>query len=264
MASSKLQPSASSTYDPSSQSQLKYACLFPKHEEYATLLNLFPGNNAHAPWGTEGAFSIAATVIVDGKPVGRLESKSINEKENIRLCFDDLSANFAKSSQGICLIDLYHAKEIPVEVYLSHVHRETGVYIAYPALSFVGDQLYPKTHTHQLENTLFWPGVLASEHVQPCIAILNPYEVPMSFQVHLVRGDGSKDQTKVLQLKPHTSKTYALEMLFPKENLSLYDPERRTSLCVAAQYKVVTYMVLRDRSSGIISTIDHLHAYCLH
>jgi hypothetical protein len=245
-------------------SRLQFASLIPKIDDYVTLLNLFPGNNAHAPWGTTGWFFLEVTVYVDSKPVGKIRSKCINEKGNIRLNFDEMVHSLPPKSQGICVIDLHHAKEIPVEVYLSHVHRESEVYVAYPALSFAGDQIYPKSHTQQLENTLFWPGITASKYVQPCISVINPYSVGMNFQIHLLGGNGSKEQTKVLHLKPYSTKTYSLEMLFPHQKTNLFDADLKTSLCVAAQYKVIAYMVLRDRDTGIISTIDHLHVYCLY
>jgi hypothetical protein len=249
---------------PGQRARLQFACLFPDPGEYATQLNLFPGNNAHAPWGTEGQFQLNVGLYSQSMNVGNLESPLVDASGNIRLQLDSALSTGSQISGGIALIDLDHESTIPVEIYLSHIHRKSQVYIAYPALSFAGDQLYPTVHTHQLENTLFWPGISCSKEVQPGVVVVNPYRSIMSFQVHLIRGDGSREHAEVIQIAPRSSGIYLLESLFPCEDLLASSGEMRASLCVSAQYKLVAYMMLRDRAAGVITSIDHLHTYCLY
>jgi hypothetical protein len=51
-----------------------------------------------------------------------------------------------------------------------------------------------------------------------------------------------------------------MDELFP--GVPIVDGE--VSLCIGAQYKLVAYIIISNRSQSIISTIDHLHAYCLY
>jgi hypothetical protein len=263
MATATLNSRPGLPYDTDAMSQLKLACLVLPVDQYATVLNLFPGNNAHPPWGTHGSFFFSAMLYVQGHPAGRLHSPCVSERGNIRVNFDELTELLPAPAQSLGVVELNHARNIPIEVYLSHIHRQTGVYVAYPAMAFVGDQLYPTVHTQQLENTLFWPGLMTTEHTESCVAVLNPYEVTMGFQVHLLRGDGQRNQSQLLRLKPFETAMLAVEELFPGTTESGAN-EEKTSVCVAAQYKLIAYMVLRDRATGIITTIDHLHTYCLY
>jgi len=129
-------------------------------------------------------------------------------------------------------------------------------------LPFVGDVLYPTTHTQQLENTLFWPGLLPNKHMLMSVAVANPFPLVMGYQVHLFRADGTKEQSEVFRLKTCTMAIHSLEELFP-EGMAAVGPDGRSAVCVAAQYKLIAYMVVRDRATGIISTLDHMHTYCL-
>jgi hypothetical protein len=263
MATATLIPNSPLPYNTGAQSQLKLACLILPANQYATVLNLFPGNNAHPPWGAQGSFFFSATIYIQGHPTGRLHSPCVSESGNIRVNFDELTDLLPVSAQSLGIVELHHAHDIPVEVYLSHIHRHTGVYVAYPATAFVGDQLAPTVHTQQLENTLFWPGLMTTEYTESCVTVLNPFEVPMGFQVHLLRGDGQRNQSQPLRLKPFETVLLALEELFPGA-VKPGAAEENISLCVAAQYKLIAYMVMRDRATGVISTIDHLHTYCLY
>ena len=168
------------------------------------------------------------------------------------------------SDGGMMIIEYFHAKDIPVEVYTNHVHRETSSYFATNAIAFTGDQLYPDVHTTQLENTLFWPGVLCNEDVDTRVVVINPYKLTFSFQIHLILGDGNRKQTTVLKLAPYTSGIYSLEELFSDEIEDLFDFTGKNSICVASQYKQVSYAMIRDRRTGIVTTMDHLHNYCLY
>jgi hypothetical protein len=158
------------------------------------------------------------------------------------------------------VVDFHHAKEIPVELYLSHIHRKTGAYIAYPGIGFLGDQLYPEVHAQQLENTLFWPAISEDVVSQTSLALLNPYKVSFAYQVSLFEQGLLIAQTDTMRLPPLRVVRHFTADLFPEIVLT----NRQISLCVAAQYKLVAYVIISNRDSGIISTIDHLHAYCLY
>lgn len=250
-------------YDPDRMVVIKLASLLPATDEYSTLINLFPGINAHPPWGTHGVFFLSITLFSHGNEVGKIHSGLVSEGGNIRVDFDDLTHLFGSPEYGLCIMDLHRASDIPVDLYLAHVHRRTGVYVAYPALAYVGSQLYPTVHTDQLENTLFWPGLLVAPNMQACVAVMNPYSVPMGFQIHLYLPDGRREQTELMRLRPYSAGVFPLEELF--FGLSrLIGSEGRSSVCVSAQYKVIAYIMMREAGTGIITMLDHLHNYCLY
>jgi hypothetical protein len=251
-------------YDPASMSVLNSAALLPSTAEYSTVLNLFPGNNAHAPWGTEGSFFVSITIYNDGKKIAKIHSPQCTEKGNIRLDFDELAGMLPCPTKGMMTIEYHHAKDIPVELYTTHIHRETGAYFATNAIAYMGDQLYPTVHTTQLENTLFWPGLVCNEETETQILVINPYKLTFGFQIHLFLGDGSREQSEVLRLQPFSSETYAVEDLFKGSISRLREFTGRNSICVASQYKQISYVMFNDRKTGIITTVDHLHNYCLH
>jgi hypothetical protein len=70
------------------------------------------------------------------------------------------------------LVDYHHAPEVPVDLYVAHIHKSTGTYVAYPGAAFVGDQLFPEVHAQQLENTLFWPAITENEVSRTSIAVV--------------------------------------------------------------------------------------------
>jgi hypothetical protein len=250
-------------FNPERISVLNTAAFLPPSKDYSTVINLFPGNNAHEPWGKEGTFFVSLNLYQKGKLVSKIHTPSCTEKGNIRLHLDEFM-DLNEEDNGVMIMEYHHAKDIPVEAYTNYIHRKTSSYFSTNAIAFIGDKLYPQVHDTQLENTLFWPGILCNESVETRMVVINPYTLTFSFQIHLFLEDGTRKQTSVLSLKAHTSGTYSLEELFPDDAIRLRDFDQKNSICIASQYKQISYAMIQDRETGIITTMDHLHNYCLH
>jgi hypothetical protein len=251
-------------FKPEGLAVLNFAGMILASDEYSTAAINFPGSNCNWFWGTKGDFFITFNLYQDGVRVGSVSSQHINEKGYIELDFDTFARIRGKTYEGMFIANFWHSKEIPAELYLSHFHRASGSYMAYPAIAFTGDQLYPDVHATQLENTLFWPGIAENEHTETSIAIVNPYKVPFSYQAAVYTESGERIQTPIQKVRPFQFKFHKIQDLFADRYDEIRGHEGQVSLCVSAQYKVVTYVVIRNRQSGVITAIDHLHTYCLY
>jgi hypothetical protein len=259
-----MEHATSLRYDPSKVSPLFTATMLPSTRDYSTALNLFPGNNAHEPWGKQGTFFASVLIYSKGRLITKIHTPHCTEKGNIRISIDEFIDRDACPEGGVMILEYHHANEIPVEAYSNHVHRETGSYYATNVIAFIGDQLAPVVHATQLENTLFWPGIICNDQVQTKVAVVNPYRQIFAFQVHLYLENGQRCQTEVLKLKPFAHHVYSVEDLFPEQIDALHELTGRNSLCIASQYKQISYGMLCDRKTGIVTTMDHFHNYCLY
>lgn len=250
-------------YDPSTMSLLKFAAYILPLDRFATQLTAFPGTNCFEPYGTKGQFFIDLTFYSAGKEVEKFQTDLCDEKGYLEAVFESFIGRHSLGDDAIVICDYHHTKTIPVELYLSTIHRASGVYHAYPALSYAGDKLYDDVHATQLENTLFWPGIVAIENAGTSLIVVNPYKVSLSYQVSLFMPNTERVQTKVIRVKPFSGRVHDVEELFPEHYHSIISAEGQCSLCVAAQHKVICYAMIKERRHGIITTIDHLHNYQL-
>ena len=248
--------------DPASMSLLMLAGHLPPTDQYSTFIHLFPGNNAHPPWGTKGFFQFGITAYVGGRETGRIESGVCDENGNMKVEINP-AAETGAPAQGMYIVECHHAKEIPVEVYGFHVHKATGTYVSCNISPFIGDKLYPEVHTNQLENTLFWPGIIADEDNEPYSVVVNPYDAVMGFQIHLMTGSGVVARTETLRLKAKTSQEFSLCRLFEDFERDIRKHNGMFSYCISSQYKLVTYFMLRNKIHKVMSMMDHLHNFCL-
>jgi len=244
-------------------SMLRLASFILPWDRFSTSTITFPSINCIAPYGTSGSFFATFRIFADGREIAQVHSKCVNERGFIEVNFDDVLDMFNPTDDTVLISEFHHQRDIPVELYFSNVHRQTGVYLSYPALAFVGDQIYPQIHENTLENALFWPGVAATDRVRTEVAIVNPYPLPFSYQISLFLADGSRHQTKILKIRPFHTMWHAVDELFPEQYSQVIADHGTASLCISAQYKVVAFAVMRCVQSGIITTLDHLHAYQL-
>lgn len=240
---------------------MHYGFLVPPSEDYVTQLISFPGTNAHEPWGLHGSFRLGARLYSKGAEVAVVDALTCDERGSLRLDFETPLKAMHRGFSGFGILLLESDGSIPVEIYLSHIHRKTGVYFAYPALMFMGDLLYPHAHIEQMENSMFWPGFPMSRQMEFRLVVLNPNSVPMSFEITLWHNQGGRHLDEVRRVGPYDSAWFSLDELAPAAWSSL--PEAGCSLCVTAQYKLLAYMVLVNRRTGILSSADHLHPYQL-
>lgn len=242
---------------------LEFAAAILPSEEFTTSVNLFPGALAFPPWGTSGDFFISFTLFDGGKKLGEIHSQKCDVTGRLAVELDDFLKFCPAVKNGLIVARYRHAPSIPIELYFSHLHKPTGTYFAYPAAAFIGDKLYPEVHAQQLENTMFWPGLVTDKSLTASISILNPFKVSFAYQFTLYKPDGQRVQTQPLRIKPYRSEEHRLEDLFPEVRAISSEDQGKYAICVAAQYKVVAYHLIRHNESNAITGLDHLHTYCL-
>lgn len=241
--------------------RLHYGCLVPASEDYFTQLMIFPGSNAHEPWSTTGSFTLSAKVFSKPGNAFDVPAQSCTERGHLKLDFETALKAQNRNVDGFGVLVMEFTGGIPVEIYLSHIHRKTGVYFAYPALAFMGDLLYPHAHVEQMENSMFWPGFPSWNSNEFRLVLLNPYDVPMSAEVTLWHNAKGRHTVGVRRVSATDCLWMSLDELMPKDWQG--DASGAASLGVTAQFKLLAYMVTINRRTGIITSADHLHPYQL-
>jgi hypothetical protein len=252
-------------YDPDRLNMVLHAGWLPPTEEYQTVITHFPGNNVHPPWaplGTKAHFFASVCLYQENRLMAKLHSTYCDETGCIRIDVDD-AVRHLPSFSGMIQIEYHHEKSVPVEVYTAHIHRATGTYFACNISNIVGFDLYPANRMSHMDNVMFMPGLAWDGRTETSVLMLNPLKVKTSFQIHLFLGDGSRQQSDMLELHPMDVKFFDLESLFPSAVAKAGELTGRISLCVTSQFKQLSYLVQRDRSTGIATTLDHMHSYVL-
>jgi hypothetical protein len=229
--------------------------------EYTTVITNFPGTNCFAPYGETGSFFLDLRVYSEGKQVWEYNTLHTNESGVLQIDFDHFLPRSQRNIDGIIIADFTHSKSIPMELYITHAHRKSGAYVAYPSAMFIGDEIYPEVHTSEMENTLFWPGLASSPQIQHAITILNPFHVPYHYQLALIVGQEVVARTNSTKVKPFHYRTEVIEESFLEHLAQIQAENGKASICVTGQFKILANMVIRHISSGVITTIDHLHRY---
>jgi hypothetical protein len=258
------QSSVSLPYDPDRMDVLRFAtCLLPSREYKTQLLN-FPITNCHEPYGTTGDFFLSCTVYRGGKRFARVDLPAVRQDGFIEFDFDHIFAFGDVGNDAILIAQYSHDKSIPVELYMSNVHRATGAYLAYPALAFMGDVLYPTVHDTQLENTLFWPGLPSTPEIDAQLIVVNPYKMRMEYQLSLFLPSQRRVQSEIIAIDGYHSKTHSIAEVFSSDyREAIAQGAGQASVCISAQYKVVAMMTMKNVNLGVISSVDHLHTYQL-
>lgn len=250
-------------WDPQIMSMLRFASYLLPTDQYSTVMVNFPGTNCIPHFQSHGDFYHSFQFWVEGKKVADLHGPHCTDQGMVELHFDDVLKGVGEGLSGVVITEFYHSSKVPAEIYFAHFHKKTGQYLSYPGLPFQGDELYPEVHANQLENTLFWPGLTTNKNIGFSVMVLNPYNLAFSYQISLYRPNGERVQSEVLKLKRRRAKIHALEDLFPEYVEEVRANQGRSALCVAAQYKIVVYGLIRDVRSGVITAVDHFHNYCL-
>ena len=235
----------------------------PSTKEYSTEIRQYPGNNAHAPWGSHGIFNFEIKFYENGLQVASAHSPTCDEKGFLHMDLGAVAEQCGHPMKGMFVIEFHHTKDIPVELYAFHIHKSTGTYVSCNVSPFIGDILYPTVHSDQMENTIFWPGLVAGTDNETHIVVVNPYDVSMGFQVHLIGDGGVRERTKIQHLKAKYGEEFPLAGFFPDLEEKIRATNGKLALCISAQYKLVAYVMFKNRGSQIMSMVDHLHTFCL-
>jgi len=250
-------------WDPESLTMLRFASLLLPTKEYLSSNVHFPGSYCIPHYQSHGDFFHTVSFFIEGKKIAEISGVHLNERQIAEIYFDDVLKHLRDDCSGLVLTEVHHPTKVPVELYVSHIHRKSGAYLSYPGMSFMGDKLFPQVHGTQLENTLFWPGIPTEPAVATELVVINPFDVPMSYQISLFIDGKDRLQSTPQKLSKLRVGWHSIEALFPDVQTMIAGNGGRAALCVAAQYKLAAYAVFRRRSDGIITTIDHLHNYVL-
>lgn len=237
-----------------------YAGVLPPHRDYITEAFVFPGANARDPWEMEGNFRFKCRVISAGKELAQTASQSCDERGFVLVKLEDCMKGLTEPGDSYAVMEIECDANIPIGFYFAHIHRKTGIYYPAPALQFMGDLIYPHAHTEQLENSLFWPGLPQTSNTEFRLAIINPYDVPMSVEATAWHNIAGHATSGVRRVSAHECLWLSLDEWIPA---SWRADDTPVSICISAQFKLVAWMVMVNRSSGIITSTDHLHAYQL-
>ena len=239
-----------------SVSSLFLGSLLLPTDEYDTSVVIFPGSNASPTYQMEARFGASAEIFQRGLRVGAVHSEWCDEEGSVTIPLSVIGNLRGQSVQGLVRFRLDETATIPVDVYLASVHRQTGTYVSYPALPFIGDKVYPDHHVQFLENTNFWPAVVSDETTETFVVVMNGYDEPFSLQVHLFSPDGVRYQSKQIKVSAHTVREISIA-----EHFSHLGTVHGYSLCVASQFKHISYVGLKEKKTGIVTCIDHTHNY---
>jgi hypothetical protein len=241
---------------------LMQAGYLPDTSEYSTVIRHFPGINAHAPWGTHGTFHFEVDIYVDGEKVASDRTEECDENGSLEMDIGALAERCGRAVQGMYVVRYHHAKDIPVELYAFHIHKASGTYVSCNITPFIGDLLYPTAHSDQMENTLFWPGMITGTDNETHIIVVNPYDEKMGFQAHAIGAGGAFARTAMLHIRPRRATAFPIAELFAGHEEEMEAAKGRLSFCVASQYKLVAYVMFKSRGR-VMSMMDHLHTFCL-
>jgi hypothetical protein len=242
---------------------LCFAGILLPRNDYSTVVTNFPGTNCVSEFDTKGKFYIDFSVYHEGKKRFEVSTEHTTESGCISFCFDDIISPEDGCIEGIVIAHYWHSKEIPVELYLSYVHRQSGAYLSYPASAFMGDDIYTGAHSQEMENAQFWPGLELSDTSEHSIVVVNPYEVPYMYQLSLYVGASLVARAKPLKAKPFRKQIHVLEEVFADHLDEIRNSRGCASVCVSGQFKVLANMMIRHKETNFITTLDHLHRYCM-
>jgi len=245
-------------------STLLGAFYLPSIKTYATEINYYPGQNCLSRWAEKGRFYGDLYAYENGKVVFQYAIKSCDESGSLSMNSDEIYKVLGHDFEGLGILELRHPVNIPIDLYISHAHKKTGVYVAIPPAPFMGDQIYTTSHALQLENSLLWPGIVETAILESCLRVMNPFDVPFQYQLLLMGQDGRRYQTDIKKLKSHFATLHTIADLFPEQIAEIRaDPNQTFSLCISAQYKICAQFVIREKTTGIFTNVDHLHPYCM-
>ncbi|MEY4667327.1 MAG: hypothetical protein RL518_26 [Pseudomonadota bacterium] len=231
--------------------------------EYTTVITNFPGTNCTGPYGATGTFYLDVSIYHQGKKVWECGTAHTDQDGVLHISFDDFIPRAEREIDGILIAEFAHSRSVPVELYITHAHRVSGAYVAYPAAMFLGDEIYSTVHTSEMENALFWPGLRPDERCQHAINVLNPFKVPYQYQLSLFVGDRIVARSEPRKIKPFHYRNDVIEEVFSEHMEEVRAHAGRAAICVSGQFKVLANMVIQHVASGVVTTIDHLHRYIL-
>ncbi len=102
-----------------------------------------------------------------------------------------------------------------------------------------------------------WPGVAADSTFCTSVLLLNYHPRPTPVRFELLAPSGRCLTSETLSLEPRMPRTFELETVVPGARDLLTREGGFGSLRIWSAYKVPGFVLMRNRSTGVVSSFDH-------
>ena len=102
-----------------------------------------------------------------------------------------------------------------------------------------------------------WPGVAANSEYGCEVLLLNYHPRPTPLRLDLFAPSGRRASSETLNLEPRMPRTFALDEVIPGSRELLSREGGFGSLRIWSAYKVPGFVLMRNRSTGVVSSFDH-------
>jgi hypothetical protein len=102
-----------------------------------------------------------------------------------------------------------------------------------------------------------WPGIAANEQYASSVLLLNYHPRPTQLRFDLFAPSGRELRSATLTIAPRLPVTFDLETIVPGARALLSSEGGFGSLRVWSAYKLPGFVLMRNRTSGVISSFDH-------
>src|SRR5437016_7648991 len=102
-----------------------------------------------------------------------------------------------------------------------------------------------------------WPGVATNSEYGCEVLLLNYHPRPTRLRLDLFAPSGRSVSSETLSLEPRMPRTFALDEVIPGSRELLSREGGFGSLRIWSTYKVPGFVLMRNRSTGVVSSFDH-------
>jgi hypothetical protein len=102
-----------------------------------------------------------------------------------------------------------------------------------------------------------WPGIAANQQYASSVLLLNYHPRPTDLRFDLFTRSGREMRSATLTIQPRMPATFELESVVPQAREMLTREGGYGSLRVWSAYKLPGFILMRNRTTGTISSFDH-------
>jgi hypothetical protein len=102
-----------------------------------------------------------------------------------------------------------------------------------------------------------WPGIAANDEYGASVLLLNYHPRPTELRFDLFTPSGRELRSEALSIAPRMPATFELETVVPGARAALGKEGGFGSLRIFSAYKLPGFVLMRNRTSGVVSSFDH-------
>jgi len=102
-----------------------------------------------------------------------------------------------------------------------------------------------------------WPGIAANDQYASSVLLLNYHPRPTELRLDLFAPSGHELRSSTLTIEPRMPRTVDLETVIPDARALLAREGGFGSLRIWSAYKLPGFILMRNRSTGVVSSFDH-------